>query len=427
MLNEEIDHIIRRLNEPHLKEGLETLSEEQKQSFLEQLKRLPLETLLEQRQILENKTPNRNLERLQNYEIVDNPLTKKRTLSKKMGCLVLAGGLGSRLASPTPKALFPFTVIRKQTLLGRLCERTKAASEICGAPLPLCILTSTQNHKLIEAYLKENHFFGLEKSQVVLLCQNTLPFLNDAGHWMLEKPGVVAEGPDGNGDALNLFVKSPIYTNWQSQGIETLNIVPIDNPLADPFDPILYDLHTSSKAEISIKAIFRLDPQEKVGIIGMEKENVSVAEYSELPKDSHEFSIASISLFCIDLFFLKQISPYTIPLHLARKKAPIFSQKEGVCQKEIWKYERFIFDLFPLASKTKVFVFPRDETYAPLKNGSGEKGPEDVQKAVLDYDRKVFFHKTGKHPPQEPFELDPRLYYQSPLVSAPPLVLDSNL
>jgi UDP-N-acetylglucosamine pyrophosphorylase len=60
-------------------------------------------------------------------------------------------------------------------------------------------------------------------------------------------------------------------------------------------------------------------------------------------------------------------------LHLARKKASVWQDTlQGFVQeiKQIWKCERFIFDLLDYARTSAVLVCPREKIYAPLKNAS---------------------------------------------------------
>ncbi len=138
-------------------------------------------------------------------------------------------------------------------------------------------------------------------------------------------------------------------------------MLPIDNPLADPFDAALCGEHALNNQEVTIKAIERADPAEKVGVIVLRDGTISVQEYSELP-DHFEAPLAHIGLFCFSLSFIERIAEVELPWHLARKTYR--GQK-------IWKFERFLFDVLPHTQKTSVLVYPREDVYAPLKNLEG--------------------------------------------------------
>ena len=395
---------------------LESLSSEQKHSLLTEIERYT-PFLKEQQTTLKEPPASFNLKPLSSYDTsgnLKNITTGKKLLSQgKMGCLILAGGQGTRLSSTKSKALLPVTLIKHKTLLQFFCEKTLAASQESKNPLPLAIMTSPLNHEEIATYLQENQFFGLKDSQVSLFSQESLPFLDDQGSLLLERPGKLATGPDGNGHSLKLFVSSGISKKWEAQGIQYVNMIPIDNPLADPFDAELLGTLASSKADICIKAMQRTSPQEQVGVLGLFQNKVCIQEYSELPQDSSSFMIGNTGLFCFTLPFIEKTAHLSLPLHLAHKKASIFSNNRQETAL-IWKFERFIFDLFPYADKIHVLVYPRKEIYAPIKNASGDKSLATTQQALLALDRRTYEKISGLPAPQEPFELSPSFYYPTP-------------
>ena len=323
----------------------------------------------------------------------------KKLLSQgKVGCLILSGGQGTRLSSSKPKALTPITLIKHKTLLQLLCEKTLAASHQSNQKLPLAIMTSPLNHQEIASFLQEHQFFGLNPSQVSLFEQEMLPLLDDTG-------AQVALGPDGNGHSLKLFVQSGVYKKWNEQGIEYLSMIPIDNPLADPFDAELLGVQNLSQSEIGIKAIIRDPPQESVGILGTCNGKTLIQEYSEMPQDSSPFTLGNTGLFSFSLSFIEKTAHLTLPLHGARK------QYSGT---PVWKCERFIFDLFPHSKKTCTLVYPREEIYSPIKNASGDKSIETAQRDLLNFDRRTYESISGLTAAEKEFELSPSFYYPTP-------------
>lgn len=323
----------------------------------------------------------------------------------QVASLILAGGQGSRLLAKIPKALVPVTSIRQKTLLQLLCEKTLAATHAYKKPLFIALMTSPSNHAPISTFLKQHAYFGLDPSQVDLFVQETAPFLNDQEKWFLDAEGKLAQGPDGNGHALKRLVSSGIAKKWHSQGIEMVSVVPIDNPLADPFDPSLFAYHAQTGNEITVKSIFRQSDGEKLGLLVYKNGKIVVQEYSEAPFPNPA-PLAYIGLLCLSLPFIERIAPLTLPLHLARKTF------EG---KNIWKCERFIFDVLLYAEKTGVLVFPRETTYAPLKK---QNDLAFIQQALLGFDRQVYREISGLRAPDEVFELDPKFYYPTPELKA---------
>jgi UDP-N-acetylglucosamine/UDP-N-acetylgalactosamine diphosphorylase len=319
-------------------------------------------------------------EPLLTYDSAGNEETAKRGKmlieQGKVGCLILSGGQASRMGLSQPKGLIPVTPVKGKPLLQLFCEKTNHAG-------PLAIMTSPLNHAPIAKFFEDNNSFGLD---IDLFSQEMLPFLDDRGNWVFEAPGKIASGPDGNGYALKRLVESGIWEKWKQRGIEYVTIIPIDNALADPFDPELVGHHACQGNDLSIKAVLRSDLSEKVGAIGLKNGKIGIVEYSELPPQNEAFILANINLFCFSSSFIEKAAKVELSWHLARKAASILLRTaKGSFQESvmIWKFETFLFDLFPHADKASVIVYPREKVYAPLKNATGDKSLKAVQDILL--------------------------------------------
>lgn len=383
-----IRKILEQIEQPHLTAGLETLTPQELHLFLQQLQRYDADWLSQQlinrdKAVLEEYSPCSTFERSGNAE---DRLRGERLLREgKVGCLILAGGQGTRLGFNGPKGAVPVTPITKKSLFQVFCERTKAA----GKELPICIMTSPLNHQQTIDFFKTYDFFGLASSRVSFFEQETLPFLDDSGRWLLEKPGKIAEGPDGNGHALRLFFEKGIWKKWKEQGIEYLNVIFVDNPLADPFDPEFIGLTDRTGSDAALKAVERLSPDEKMGALAEAQGKLKVIEYFEIPEGRSDFTLSSTGMFCISMAFIHyfcQEKQAKMPLHFSRKSAQVFPLDQRI---SIWKCERFIFDLLDHVRTCAVFLCLREKVYAPLKNATGDKSLETVQKALLDYGQDI--------------------------------------
>lgn len=315
----------------------------------------------------------------------------------KCACLVVAGGQGSRLNFSGPKGLFPISVVQHKSLFQLLAERCKAASERAGRPLSLLIMTSEENRASTETYFKDHEYFDLNPRQLHFFNQGSLPFLTPEGEVALTDDGISAYGPDGNGGALKSLVESGLAEKLSLQGVKYITFHLIDNPIADPFDPVLIGYHAKMQSEVTIKCIPRTDPNEKVGVLVVENGKIIVKEYSELPQEANSsaYSIANISLFCFSLSFAIRIAHLPLPLHKAYKKS-------------LWKFEYFIFDLLVFSEKTEVLLYQRESHFAPLKEA---KDVEIVQDAMQKADQAQLLHITGKQYTCK--EIDRAFYYLS--------------
>ncbi len=427
MLKDLILEHLTALGQKQLFVGVETLSPSQQEIFYAQLKKYDSLLLKRQKEALFRSSSFPQLEPLRVFDQAgdkENAQYGKELLSQgKVGCLILAGGQGSRLGASQPKGLLPLTPVRHKSLLQLFLEKAKAASIQAGCVLPVAIMTSPLNHIETLSFLEKHRWFGVKEPNCRLFLQAALPYLDESGNWLLEAPGVLAEGADGNGNSLINFFNSGIWTQWKERGIEHVNLILIDNPLADPFDAELIGYHAKAKADVTIKGILRRDQDENVGVVGIGRGQLRVVEYSELPANERaavdadgflQWRVANISLFCFSMHFIEGLArnPHVfMPWHMAKKSTKaLASGVLGERQEMVkaWKCETFIFDVLNFTTKAKVIVYPREETFAPLKDANSL---EMVQKALQDSDRRVFERITGKEAPKRVFELDQAFYY----------------
>jgi UDP-N-acetylglucosamine/UDP-N-acetylgalactosamine diphosphorylase len=409
------------------------LSEQEQQQLLDQIKQINPLVLQEQRTLIQNlKHSNGFCEAFKDYTFSGNEqleLKGKELLRKgKMGCIILAGGQGTRLRFEGPKGLFPVSVIKQKSLFQLLVEKTIAASKQAHQALSLAIMTSPENDATTKQFFLENNYWGLAKDQVSFFCQSTLPLLSENGDLFLDGKFHIAEGPNGNGQCLHDFYRSGIYEKWKQRGIEHINIVLIDNPLADPFDAELLGFHHKKQAEITIKCTEKLQPQEKVGVVVKENNCVKVVEYSELTdqnktaldKDGRlQFCCANLSLFCFSMSFIEKTLPKVplLPLHKAWKAAKIIDEQGNSHQSThpiAWKFETFIFDWLQHSEHVFALLYPRQQCFAPLKNFQGEDSLESVQNALLNREKNLLESITGLDAPIGHIELSADFYYPTP-------------
>ncbi len=337
----------------------------------------------------------------------DYKLGEKALKEGKCACIVLAGGQGTRLRFEGPKGCCPTTNVKNKTLFQLLAEKVEAASKQAGHPLQIAIMTSPLNHVETECYFAKNAYFGLDPRQVTFFYQRMWPLLNLEGHLFLETPDKIGRGPNGNGGIFRRLVETGVWEKWNEMGIESVKVIPIDNPLAMPFDHELFGFQQRLKSDVALKVAKRRSPDEKVGVLVKVDSRPTIVEYSELSQTVAN-PVANLGLYSFSMPFIKRTSEALLPLHKAKKVAKHWTGEEI----SAWKFEEFIFDVLPLAKNCEALLYPRETTFAPLKNLSGEDSIESVKKALLDSDRRTYAQVTGKEPPEEAFfELSASFYY----------------
>ena len=320
----------------------------------------------------------------------------------KVACLLLAGGQGSRLGEGIAKGRVEVSLLQKKSLFQIFFEKTLYAGLQCGRKLPIAVMTSSYNHEETVEFLASHDFFGLSQDQVYFFTQEDLPFCDEKGNWLANEPDLTMKGPNGNGRALHSLHESGVLDLFCKMGIEHINVIQIDNPLADPFDATFIGFHARKENEISIIGVTRESEGEKAGVIASDQGSCRIIEYTK--KLNRSFSLLSTGLFCFSVDFINRIVKENVqlPWHAAYKK---ISSGQFV-----WKFEYFIFDVFPYAKSVSVLVKPRSECFSPLKNATGDKSLQTVRRDLLLKDLSMYRFLTGKEPSQE-IELSFAFYY----------------
>jgi UDP-N-acetylglucosamine/UDP-N-acetylgalactosamine diphosphorylase len=419
----EIHAYLQELGQPHLGFGLESLSAAARCAFLEKLKSYGPQLLARQRALLAGSAAV-DLSSLQPLSAVpssdgsDRLLGERLIAEGKVGCLILAGGQGTRLGQEAPKGMVSISPIRNKSLFQLFSERAACAGRRAQRALPVAVMTSPINHAATRSYFEQHALFGLEESQLSFFSQGMLPLLDSQGNWMLAEPGILAEGPDGNGNALHSFFEQGIGAEWRKKGVEYVNVIFVDNPLADPFDSEFIGFAARSALDIGMKVVERLSTQEKMGIATRQKDKIKVVEYSEFSAESSaRYSLASPGLFVFRMEFIRSLyedRKIQLPLHLAHKTASVISAgSQEIEKKPVFKCETFQFDLLDFTDKSAAILYPRERTYAPIKNATGEKSPDAAKESLLAFDRQIYTQLSGLPAPSFAFELDPSFYYPS--------------
>lgn len=340
----------------------------------------------------------------------------------KIGIVVVAGGQGTRLDFPHAKGIFPIGPISQATLFQIHIERIQAMCKKYDTRLPFCIQTSPATHQETIDFFKANDNFGLPAEDVLIFCQGTMPSVDfNTGKVLLSEKYQIARSPDGHGGML-AAINSPqadsplqtvrekgVLTELKNRGIEELFYFQIDNPIIDVCSPEFIGYHVLSKSEFATQVIRKRNPKDRVGNMVMVDGKLHVIEYSDLPDSagarrkpdgSLVIWAGSIAVHMMNVDLLQKNASYSssLPFHLAKKKvpyivldrdakdengAPLFGTKVKPETPNAIKYEKFIFDLLPLAKNPIVVEIDEDTCFGPLKNHPREA--KDTPKTVREH------------------------------------------
>lgn len=344
----------------------------------------------------------------------------------KIGAILVAGGQGTRLGFNHPKGMYAIGPVSGATLFQILFEKILAVARRYGVEVPLYLMTSDATHVETEDYLKEQRNFGLPPENVRLFCQGVMPAVDaTSGKILLADNGHVALSPDGHGGMLAALERTGGLTDIERRGIEHLFYFQVDNPLVQVCDPVFLGHHILARSEMTTLAIAKREPRERVGNVVQIDGRTQTIEYSDFPDDvagqrnadgSLRFWAGSIAIHVFGARFLRRASgsQTSLPFHVARKKVP-FVDEQGrrvdPAQPNALKFERFIFDLMPLAERPLVVEGDPAHVFAPVKNPPGDPCDSvDTCRAAMIHLHRHWLESAGaKITENVPVEISPLL------------------
>ena len=331
----------------------------------------------------------------------------------KIGAILVAGGQGTRLGCHGPKGICSVGPVTKANLFEVLFGKLIAVRRRYGRDVPLAIMTSSATDAETRKFLADTACCGLDPDRIFVFRQHDLPALDAAtGRLLLDGPGRLALAPDGHGGMLVALAETGGLDWFGRQGVEHVVSFQIDNPLAMPLAAEFLGYHLLSAADFSTQVVRKHEPGERVGVVVDCDGRHSVVEYSDLPAEAAaerlpdgrlRFHAGSIAVHAFAKSFLDRAAARddSLPLHLAFKAVP-FLDADGhrvvPTSPNAYKFERFIFDLMPLARRVCVIEIEASEGFAPLKNpvGAASDTVEHVHAALVAHARRLLA-KAGVH------------------------------
>lgn len=315
----------------------------------------------------------------------------------RVGVVLVAGGEGTRLGFPHPKGKFPIGAVSGKSLFQLLAEQVVARSKRAAAPIPYYVMTSHATHDETVAFFETHDYFGMSRGDVKFFRQGRMPAVDrHSGRILLSDRHELALNPDGHGGILAALDRAKLFDDMRRRGIDFLYYHQVDNPLARVCDPAFLGFHAEYDSEVSTKVVAKLAPEEKMGVVVDVDGRSQIIEYSDLPPEvaarrdaQNELLLwaGSTAIHVFNRSFLEQLrdTKAELPFHRAIKKVPYLDDAGKLVEPDTEnavKFERFIFDVLPLAERTLVVEARREDEFCPLKNKSGDFSPEHVQEGL---------------------------------------------
>jgi UDP-N-acetylglucosamine/UDP-N-acetylgalactosamine diphosphorylase len=440
-------------NQEHLLQFWGRLGEGQRSGLLAQLESLDLAAVDRMAAMLreppsENKRP--TIEPAEVLELSEEQRLRAREAGEealragRVGVLLVAGGQGSRLGYDGPKGCFPIGPVTHAPLFSVHARKILALEKTCKTKVPFYIMTSEANDAPTRKFFRKHGNFGLAASRAMFFKQGMWPALTPDGRVVLEAPDRLFMSPDGHGGILAALRRNGMLADMAERGLETLFYFQVDNPLVEIADPAFLGVHLAGANDVSVKVCEKRDPDEGLGVIALVNGRSAIVEYTELTREQkHErlpngrlrFRYGSVAIHVFSLDFLKRMAETDLPLHIAHKKVPVCddSGKPVTPDKpNAYKFEKFIFDVLPMAARTANLAFRREDEFSPVKNASGSDSP-DMARRDMTLKAARWLESAGVNVPRgqdgtplHPIEIDP-VFASSPEQLAAKVTPDFNI
>lgn len=314
----------------------------------------------------------------------------------ELALVLVAGGMGTRLGSDSPKGCYNIGKTKDVFIFQRLFENTLEVVQKAGVFIHFFIMTSEKNDQETRAFLKEHKYFGYDEKFVHFFVQEMAPCVGEDGKILLEEKGRVATSPNGNGGwFVSLLKDESARKALESSNAKWLNIFAVDNVLQRIADPVFFGAVLKENCEVGGKVIRKADPYEKVGVVCKKDGHPSVVEYIDLTEEmAHEtdengervYNFGVIFNYIFSLEMLYRVKDEALPVHIVNKKVEYIDGEGNLVKPEkpnAFKFEMLGVDMVELANSFIPYEVVREKEFAPIKNKTGVDSVESAQ-ALLE-------------------------------------------
>ena len=314
----------------------------------------------------------------------------------EVGLVLLAGGMGTRLGSDSPKGVYNIGKTRDVFIFQRLFENALEVVERCGRHMPFFIMTSEKNNEETVAFLEEKNYFGYDKNMIRFFVQDMAPCVDFNGKVLLEEKNRVATSPNGHGGWLkSLLDDKDAKALIEKSKIKWMNVFAVDNVLQKMADPIFVGATIDGGFEVGAKVVKKADPYEKVGVMCKKNGHPCVIEYIDLSEEyAHKTDEKGERLYNYGAFFnylfkldmLYRIKDSRLPIRIVTKKVEYIDENGNKVKPEqpnAYKFEMLGADMVELGQSCLPFEVIREKEFAPIKNKTGVDSVESAQ-ALLE-------------------------------------------
>ncbi len=314
----------------------------------------------------------------------------------KVGAVLLAGGMGTRLGSDDPKGMYNVGLTRDLYIFECLVNNLMDVVRQADTWIHLFVMTSDKNHRATVSFLKEHGYFGYKEEYVHFFMQEMAAATDYEGKIYLEEKGKMSTSPNGNGGWFISMKNAGLLELVEQKGIEWLNVFAVDNVLQRIADPCFVGAVIQRDRAVGAKVVRKNAPDEKVGVMCLEDGRPSIVEYYELTEElmnardekgepAYNFGVILNYLFRVpDLI---AILDKKLPLHVVEKKIPYLNEAGETVKPEEpngFKFENLVLDMIHQMDSCLPYEVVREKEFAPIKNKVGVDSVESARELLRD-------------------------------------------
>ncbi len=309
----------------------------------------------------------------------------------KVGAVLLAGGMGTRLGSDAPKCMYDIGLTHPVYIMQRLIENLMDVVREAGVYVPLFIMTSEKNNDATVRFMEENRYFGYDSSMVTFFIQDMAPASDYSGKVYMESKGKISTSPNGNGGWFLSMKRTGCLRRVKELGIEWINIFSVDNVLQRIADPCFVGATLDSGCAVGAKVVRKTTPEEKVGAMCLEDGKPSIIEYYEMTpellaaKDENGNPAYNYGVILNYLFRekdLERVVDEVLPVHVVEKKIPYIDENGSFvepAEPNGYKFEQLVVDMVRELKTCVPYEVEREREFAPIKNRTGVDSVESAR------------------------------------------------
>ena len=310
----------------------------------------------------------------------------------KVGAVLLAGGMGTRLGSDNPKGMYDIGLTKHVYIFQRIIENLlDTVKQAGGTYIHLFIMTSEKNNDITISFLKEHNYFGYPEDKVTFFKQDMAPASDYNGKVYMEGKGRISTSPNGNAGWYSSMLKAGLRDLILKEGIEWIDIFAVDNVLQRIADPCFVGATVNAAVDCGAKVVRKNAPDEKVGVMCLEDGKPSIVEYYELSQEMMDakdengdpaYNYGVILNYLFNEKALNEIAKKTLPLHVVEKKIPHIDKNAQLVKPEKpngCKFEQLVLDMIHMLDSCLPYEVVREKEFAPIKNATGVDSVESAR------------------------------------------------